>query len=936
MTPTFPDLRFQGTLRPSQRDVVAIARDKLAQGRRQLHIVAPPGSGKTVLGLYLWAECVRKPALVLSPNSAIQAQWAAKTSLFESTHSREQLVSTDPRRPALLTSLTYQSVTVPRRGDAAADDAAIELWTDALIEKGQAQDPAEAAVWIADLARHNQPYYEQRLAAYRKRARDQAALAGAALDMLHPSALRALERLRDNGLGLVIFDECHHLMEHWGRVLATAHDLLGEPIVVGLTATPPDRDGKQAADIERYDSFFGPIDYEVPVPAVVKDGFLAPYQDLAYFVRPTADELQFVAQSDRQLREVVDELDEPSSDELGRTPPLVPWLTQVLTERRLPTGAVKDWPSFERRDSDFAMSARLFLIRRGLRLPADVPRPVLDYLPQDVPELSVLVPVLDRYVRHALRRSPHEADRKLAERTVQRLRMLGVQITETGCQACASPVGRVLAYSRSKVEAIVPILAAEHRHLGRRLRAVVVADYEKTSATTAEVADLLDAETGGAVAAFKHLVRSAETEPLNPILVTGSSVLVDDDLWDDFRDAATDWLSHSSYDARLDFSAEDGFHMINGSGADWCPRVYVEMITELFQRGLTKCLIGTRGLLGEGWDANKINVLIDLTTVTTSMTVNQLRGRSIRLDPEEPDKLSDNWDIVCFAPEFTKGLDDYKRFLSKHATLFGVTEDGAVEKGAGHVHAAFATLKPDGLENSYDVLNREMLARVALRAATRERWRVGQPYRGEPKQTIEAKPISRRERGGFPPFAGSHAAWSDHSLSLAIGHAILGSLREAGLIASQPSVTVNERAGGYVRVFLEQGTEDENRLFAEALHETLAPLQRPRYVVPRDIVRMEDTFWSRAATALLPVGPANWLNRRLQRRHAERVMWHAAPTALAKNKDLVEIFQRHWNRHVSPGDAVYVIRGEGESLVEEALATGRSPSSPVHSKEIFL
>ena len=36
------------------------------------------------------------------------------------------------------------------------------------------------------------------------------------------------------------------------------------------------------------------------------------------------------------------------------------------------------------------------------------------------------------------------------------------------------------------------------------------------------------------------------------------------------------------------------------------------MVTEFFQEGLTKCLIGTRGLLGEGWDASRINVLIDL------------------------------------------------------------------------------------------------------------------------------------------------------------------------------------------------------------------------------------------------------------------------------------------------------------------------------------
>ena len=66
MTDSFPAIRFRGELRPSQQDVVAIARRKLAEGKRRLHIVAPPGSGKTVLGLYLWAECVRRPALVIT------------------------------------------------------------------------------------------------------------------------------------------------------------------------------------------------------------------------------------------------------------------------------------------------------------------------------------------------------------------------------------------------------------------------------------------------------------------------------------------------------------------------------------------------------------------------------------------------------------------------------------------------------------------------------------------------------------------------------------------------------------------------------------------------------------------------------------------------------------------------------------------------------
>ncbi len=186
----FPSIRFSGELRPSQKDVVEIARRQLDEGRHRLHIVSPPGSGKTVVGLYLWAALVRRPALVLSPNSAIQSQWAARVALFDVDDSAQGVItSTDADTPGLLTSLTYQSVTLPRRGGDDLDREAAELWIDRLIETQQAKDPVEADVWIADLQRHHPQYYSERLSAYRKQARDAAAIGGQAMDMLHRSSL---------------------------------------------------------------------------------------------------------------------------------------------------------------------------------------------------------------------------------------------------------------------------------------------------------------------------------------------------------------------------------------------------------------------------------------------------------------------------------------------------------------------------------------------------------------------------------------------------------------------------------------------------------------------------------------------------------------------------------------------------------------------------
>jgi hypothetical protein len=234
--------------------------------------------------------------------------------------------------------------------------------------------------------------------------------------------------------------------------------------VVGLTATPPDFEEHSAADVERYQRLFGDLDYEMPVPAVVKDGFIAPYQDLAYFVRPTAAELAYVAKADAALHALVEDFCQAAPTGAAGTTArqnLVDWVCTVLATRQLPASTAKDWRTFEQRDRTFAHAARRFLLDRGLSLPQGVP-PLRDLeWWDDVPPLTRLIPILDRYIRHYLRRAPEAALQDLAQHAMARLRLLGVQITETGARACASPVGRVLAYSQSKMHALAPILRRE-------------------------------------------------------------------------------------------------------------------------------------------------------------------------------------------------------------------------------------------------------------------------------------------------------------------------------------------------------------------------------------------------------------------------------------------------------------------------------------------
>ena len=156
-----------------------------------------------------------------------------------------------------------------------------------------------------------------------------------------------------------------------------------------------------------------------------------------------------------------------------------------------------------------------------------------------------------------------------------------------------------MAYASTKVKAISTILSSEMQALGGDIRAVIITDFEKTSATTL-VEGVMDDEAGGAVAAFRQAVQCDNVDLLNPILMSGSTVLVDDDLAEEFLAAANNWIEERSLAITLVDEIRGNYHEIVGKGKDWIPRYYSLMITEFFQLGITKCLIGTRGLLGEG------------------------------------------------------------------------------------------------------------------------------------------------------------------------------------------------------------------------------------------------------------------------------------------------------------------------------------------------
>ena len=225
----FGGIRFSGKLRPSQVAASSVIESQLKKGEKDLYIVAPPGSGKTILGLYVWSDLVRRPALVLSPNSAIQAQWIDRTSLFE-LDGRESELKLTSDEPGLLTSLTYQSLTMVRtRGDD-LEAAATDVWVNRVIESGEAIDEQSALAWLEDLRISNPSYYEDQMKKHRKRVRNVLEDEQGSMAWLNDRSRASILALKEAGVGLVILDECHHLTEHWGKVLAEVKELLVDPL----------------------------------------------------------------------------------------------------------------------------------------------------------------------------------------------------------------------------------------------------------------------------------------------------------------------------------------------------------------------------------------------------------------------------------------------------------------------------------------------------------------------------------------------------------------------------------------------------------------------------------------------------------------------------------------------------------------------------------
>ena len=957
MSSRYDDLQFFGEWRPYQRAALAAFERDRQQGNLNTHIVAPPGSGKTLLGVELIRR-TGKRALVLAPNQGIQQQWPRAVGQF--TRRPADVAGADVLKP--IACLSYQALCQLEDPEIMLGRLAQTRWADERaaatgITPEEAQREGEAFEGAAADRRAREL---SRISAVLKREVARGEHAGVELrDLLSSTARERVQTLAKLGVGVVLLDECHHLASLWGYVVRAVLGELPEGVhVIGLTATPPI--GLPEAEAELYEALLGPVDFTVPTPAVVRDGHLAPYQELAWLTEPLSTERDWLAEHDSRFRELVTALHDDAESEIS----FPAWVIARLRDRRRSPDddAEVPWEAFQKRSPKLARAGVRFLLSGGLALPTGAPRGEAYRQPPDLDDWLVL---LEDYALKCLAPSGAREAGERYDAISAALRELGFQLTRKGIRRGASEVDRLLTGSQAKALGLVDVLSAEGESRGEALRALVLCDSELAAQRPDDaLTGVLDPAAGTARHVLLAIAADARTASLRPLLVSGRGLRCApqdaDFLLEALRAAAEDRFALPEWEAELDGLLVS----LQSQGAEWMPRAWVELATSLLAEGTVGVLVGTRALLGEGWNCPPLNVLVDMTIATTGVSVQQMRGRSLRLDPADPLKVASNWDVVCVAPDLVRGTGDYERFVRKHLHLFAPAEDGEVEAGPSHVHPELGPFTPPPVER-FAELNAAQLARSADRDAARERWLIGTPYRGvelptllvrrsdhrvpatstEPARALHLSqrvPIASGLGGAAafgalglatsaPPLllglalAPTGLAWAGVRLHAAkkrlpltlpldgAARAVAEAYRELGELSPEAaaSLTIEPRAAGYLRCELKAATPVEGKRFATALDELVGVSDAPRYLVSRPLADPR-----RGALGLL--------GRVLTRREPFDERLHPVPADLARNKERAEVFARAWRRHVGPGRLVFTQRSEEgrEARAEAASADG--------------
>ena len=743
-----------------------------------------------------------------------------------------------------------------------------------------------------------------------------------------------IENLEITGISTVVLDEAHHLRSKWWIVLMDVLRELQDCTVLSLTATPPY--DVSIYEWERYYELCGPIDAEVTVPELVSERNLCPHQDLVLFSHPNLVEDDELKEFKIAVKEFIEEI--KSNSEFIKLVKEHPWVQNSDDNLEM----ILDNPSL-------LSSMLIFLKDRGEELPSEaleliagdyfiIPRFNNEWLkmllegllfpphvdPKDLPEVL-------KQIKQQLYRIDALEHRKIQFQSNRRL-------------------DAVLKRSITKLYAIQAITALELKSLGEKLRMVILTDYIRKAYLPESEDDITELDQIGVIPIFEML-RRTKLEGCKLGVLSGSIVIIPSTSRDLILECAKE-CDIESEAIRLKEMFDERFLNLEIAGSE--SQRIVELVTELFSRGGINVLVGTKSLLGEGWDAPSINSLVLASFVGSYMLSNQMRGRAIRTNPKQPDKTSNIWHLVCVETDSDNPGNDYQTMVRRFKAFLGVSfVESVIENGIDRLGISDPPFSEEILQEINAEMRNQALSRESLRAAWEESLRRGEegvrlvesvetkrvhlpvPRGFVFKNTLEALVweilfilgffiarqlvdpfLSVPDMGivilAFLPLLGflffivrflpktAKAVWlfikhgPVKSSLKQVGLALLKSLCDTGLIFSDFSdmeVVVSEGSRGTVFCYIEGGSRRERALYLDALKELMGPIASPRYLLQR-----RSMLWGMFS----------------------RYDYHSVPSVLGVKKHLAETFASNWSHFVGDMDLIYTRNREGRIAMIQA------------------
>jgi len=811
----FNKFRFKGTFRDYQQNVLDNSAEYLEN--RKIHIVAAPGSGKTILGLELMMR-LSSPALILSPSVTIRQQWGERFSEGfipdGSAENINDILSYSLKSPKLLTSITYQALHAAYNKK--VSDEAPEDSDD--FEKSESEDF---------------------------------------------SSFDLLKTMKAAGVKTICLDEAHHLKSEWQKALeAFISSLKNEVTVIALTATPPY--DSSLSEWNKYISLCGEIDAEIFIPQLVKQKTLCPHQDYIYFSYPTKEETNLLNSFRQRAMECVKEIISGENFKLA------------LDFSKL----LQNYMNMEKQifDNDTKIAALLSLANRaGIIIPPKlIQLTSLKGLPSFTLETA-------ETALNFIIKTPNLFGEIHSSEIKKAVYKHGFIDNSSVCLTADMKIKKMLSSSMGKLSGINIIVQEECRSLGNNLRMLILTDYIKKDAMHIINTDS-PINTMGTVPIFES-VRRAVGDNASIALLSGSLVIVPND--------TIERISLISQRQNVDFRAKNiansKYSELVFSGSN---KNKVSVITEAFQSGILNIVIGTKSLLGEGWDSPCINSLILASFVGSFMLSNQMRGRAIRTDKYNPDKTSNIWHLVTIEPPllFTEKLMDP---ILSHNKIVSNDYDTLVRRFKGFLAPAYNSnfiesgieridiIKPPFDEEGFEKINRQTLTLAANRNQMATRWNAVLD-RFDTPQVSDACDIPKtiRPKGFLMLNISAVLLYTALAASLIIGiyntsifndnisdfgtiiillassyfilnglakiinfispenavkslaSCLLKTMKTLGMIKSPKArAVITSSVNGYSNCVLINATAHEKEIFSSALCEMMSAIENPRYVM---------------------------------------------------------------------------------------------------------